>query len=237
MFNPQLHSSKMLDMLKGIYSDVNIRSTLGFKGGTAAMFFYQIPRYSVDLDFDMLDSQYEQNLYTNLPGILKTHGRLLDFRLKRDTLFGLVDYGVGERKIKIEISRRTSKSRFELKNYLGISMMVIVAEDMATNKLAALITRKRRAMRDLYDVHYFLKNQWNINEPLLELQTKMKLAPTLREAIKIVEKIPDNTVLHGLGELLDNKQKDWVRAHLKEDLLFQLRKMADMKTRFKTVAS
>lgn len=234
MFNPQLHSSKMADLLKSIYSDVHIRSTLGFKGGTAAMLFYQLPRYSVDLDFDMLNSKDEQLLYRYLPGILKNHGGLLDFRLKRYTLFGLVDYGTGERKIKIEISRRANGSKFELKSYLGIPMMVIVAEDMATNKLAALVTRKRQAMRDLFDAHFFLKNNWSINEPLLESQTKMKVIPTLQKAIEIVKKTPDNAILHGLGEMLDNKQKDWARAHLKEDLLFQLKKMAEMKTRFGT---
>ena len=42
-------------ILKDIYADITINSLLGFKGGTCAYFFYNLPRFSVDLDFDLLE--------------------------------------------------------------------------------------------------------------------------------------------------------------------------------------
>ena len=43
----------MGQILKDIYTDVSISPLLGLKGGTCAYFFYGLPRFSVDLDFDL----------------------------------------------------------------------------------------------------------------------------------------------------------------------------------------
>lgn len=51
MINRALHQTNFITILKEIYSDPEIRTALGFKGGTAAMFFYDLPRFSVDLVF------------------------------------------------------------------------------------------------------------------------------------------------------------------------------------------
>ncbi|HCC85077.1 MAG TPA: hypothetical protein DEQ06_00520 [Porphyromonadaceae bacterium] len=39
-------------LLKDIYTDIEIAPSLGFKGGTALMFFYDLPRFSIDPDFN-----------------------------------------------------------------------------------------------------------------------------------------------------------------------------------------
>ena len=44
----------MGQILKDIYTDASISSLLGFKGGTCVYLFYNLPRFSVDLDFDLL---------------------------------------------------------------------------------------------------------------------------------------------------------------------------------------
>jgi len=38
-----------------------------------------------------------------------------------------------------------------------------------------------------------------------------------------LEKFDNKYILQGLGELLDAKQKDWVKNNLKKDLIFQLK--------------
>ena len=53
--NISVHRNILLQILKKIYSDANIAPYLGFKGGTAAYLFYRLDRFSVDLDFDLLD--------------------------------------------------------------------------------------------------------------------------------------------------------------------------------------
>ena len=54
MLNREKHQLIMGQILKDIYTDVTISPLLGFKGGTCAYFFYNLPRFSVDLDFDLL---------------------------------------------------------------------------------------------------------------------------------------------------------------------------------------
>ena len=54
--NITTHRNLLLKILKDIYSDTALGPVLGFKGGTAAYFFYDLPRFSVDLDFDLLDT-------------------------------------------------------------------------------------------------------------------------------------------------------------------------------------
>ena len=49
------HKFYMLQILKDIFSDADLADCLGFKGGTALMLFYGLPRFSVDLDFTLLD--------------------------------------------------------------------------------------------------------------------------------------------------------------------------------------
>lgn len=50
-------------------------------------------------------------------------------------------------------------------------------------------------MRDVYDIHYFSKSNWDISH-----------------------------ILQGLGELIGGeKEKIWVRSHLKADTVFMLR--------------
>jgi len=41
--------------LKDIFSDTSLSPYLGFKGGTAALMFYNLTRNSVDIDLDLLD--------------------------------------------------------------------------------------------------------------------------------------------------------------------------------------
>jgi len=65
------HKTILLQILKDIYSDVSIASCLGFKGDTAAMFFYDLPRKSVDLDFDLLDETRESDVFEKINKILQ----------------------------------------------------------------------------------------------------------------------------------------------------------------------
>lgn len=54
MFDINRHKFFMVQLLKEIYSDPELATCLGFKGGTALMLFYDLPRFSTDLDFDLL---------------------------------------------------------------------------------------------------------------------------------------------------------------------------------------
>jgi len=59
------HKNIMLQILKDVYRMLLLPPYLGFKGGTAALLFYGLPRNSVDLDFDLLDETKEEEVFIN----------------------------------------------------------------------------------------------------------------------------------------------------------------------------
>jgi len=222
MLDKNKHKLILVEILKEIYSDVELRTILGFKGGTAAFLFYDLPRLSVDLDFDLLDLKKKELTLKKIKVILSRFGQVEDIKEKRYTLFGLLSYGKGERKVKIEISKRKSIALFKLRQYLGISMLVMEKEDMAAGKLSALITRKKLASRDIFDLWFFLKNNWQINEKIVEEKTGLSLIKALKKAKKIVKEVPRTYLLQGMGELLDENQKQTVKEKMRDDLIFRI---------------
>lgn len=223
MLNKEKHKFILINILKEIYSDPDLRSVLGFKGGTAALLFYDLPRLSVDLDFDLLDVEKLPIILEKMKKLLSEFGNINEAREKRYTLFFLLSYGKGERKVKVEISKRKTISSFEPKNYLGIPILVMKKEDMIAGKLSALITRKKLASRDLFDLLFFLKQGWKINESVVREKTGLFLFQALNKTIKIIEKLDSNKILNGMGELLEEKQKQPTKETLKGDLIFQIR--------------
>ena len=190
----------MIRILKDIYTDNSLGKFLGFKGGTMAYLFYDLPRGSVDLDFDLLNKETEMVVFEKVKVLLEKHGKLLECIVKKNTLFYLLDYGFDERKLKVEIARNKTKPDFVVMNYLGILMLVMNREAMVASKLLALATRVKFANRDVFDVWYFLKNGWEIDESVLKDKNGEDIVTIINKAILRVEKIKDNEILNGLKE-------------------------------------
>ena len=222
MVKIDLHKSVFINILREIYSDSLLRTTLGFKGGTAAMLFYDLPRFSVDLDFDLLFPDKKEAVMEKLRKLLPGFANLTEAVEKRFTLFFLLNYRKGERNLKIEISKRPTKSEYRPKNYLGISVLVMSKSDMAAGKLAALLTRKRFAARDVFDIWFFLKSGWIIDEQSLKLKSGYNLLEALEKVSSILKKLKKIQLLSGLGDLLDSKQKVFVKEKLIEEAIFNI---------------
>lgn len=216
------HKNVMLQILKDIYTDTSLGPLLGFMGGTALYLFYDLPRFSTDLDFDLLSPEKEEFVFNKMEEIIRSYGTLKEKSNKKNTLFYFLSYSAGLQNVKVEVSKRNFGSSYELKNYLGIPMLVMKKEDLFANKLAALIERKEIANRDLLDLWFFLKNDWEVNETIVKKRSGLSLKEYLKKCLDLVEKINQETILTGMGELLDNKLKAWTKASLKTDLLFLL---------------
>jgi predicted nucleotidyltransferase component of viral defense system len=227
------HRNIMLQILKDIYADMTIGPVLGFKGGTAAYLFYDLNRFSVDLDFDLLDQSKEDYVFEKIEAILEKYGIFRDKQKKRHTLFFMISYEESLQNVKVEINRRETISKYETRTLFGISMLVMVKEDMFANKLLAMVDRIGRTNRDIFDVWFFFKNNWDFNDEIIEKRFGMPIADFLQKAINVLDAMNDNNILAGLGELLDVKQKAWVKEHLKNDTLFLLRLALDNETRKK----
>ncbi len=217
------HRGILLRMLKDFYTDTSIAPYLGFKGGTAAHLFYGLNRDSFDLDFDLLDDSKKEEAFEKSRKVALRYGKLIDSRIKRFNLFNAISYDDRSQNIKIEINRRDFNSKYEIKTLLGISMQVIKQEDMFAHKLIAMLERISRTKRDLYDVWFFLNNNWAINKEIVESRSGMTFKDTLQRCIDEVERVKKQELLLGLGESLTDSQKDWARAKLKEEVIFLLK--------------
>jgi len=219
------HKNILLQVLKDIYSDTSIAPYLGFKGGTAAMMFYDLPRNSVDLDFDLLDETKENEVFEKINKIISNYGKITDSYMQKFNLRNVISYTPGAQNIKVEVNRRQFGSKYEIKTLLGISMLVMVQEDMFAHKLMAMIERVGKAGRDIFDVQYFAKNNWPINKKIVEERSGLSFKETLEKAVSQLESMDNKHILDGLGELLTDAQKDSARVKLKADTIFILKVM------------
>jgi len=222
-FDYPKHRSILIRLLKDIYTDASLAPYLGFKGGTAALLFYGLDRRSVDLDFDLLDHGQQTEVFKKLEAIAKTHGTVDYSKAKRFSLLNVISYAPGVQKIKVEVNLRDFGSAYDLKTLLGIPMLVMKKEDMFANKLMAMLERLGQTSRDVYDVHFFFKQNWDINQTIVEKRAKLPYKDTLTKCIKAVKNMDNRHILDGLGDLLDDPQKQWARAKLKEETLFLLK--------------
>lgn len=207
MLDRDTHKTILLQILKEIYTDTTLGPILGFKGDTAAYLFYNLGRFSADLDFDLLDEAKQDYVFDKIEKTISEFGLIKEKHKKKQTLFFVLSYSQEAQNIKVEINKRSFGSRYELKNYLGISMLVIVKEDMLAHKLVAMLERGKIANRDIFDVWFFLKNNWQINKEIVEKRTEMKFKDYLKKCIELVDSLSDRNILAGMGELLDEKTK------------------------------
>nr|WP_320059157.1 nucleotidyl transferase AbiEii/AbiGii toxin family protein [uncultured Bacteroides sp.] len=223
MVNINKHKFFLLQILKDICSDIELASCLGFKGGTALMFFYDLPRFSVDLDFNLLDIVKEKIIYEKVRKILLKYGKIYDEAIKFYGPIIVLDYGVGERKLKVEISNRQWNNHYEIKNLLGINMKVMVASDMFAHKLCAMLDRNEITNRDIFDTWFFMKNRTAINKAIVEERMEMDFAEYVQQCIDQLEAMSDKGMLNGLGELMDEEMKKFVRTKLRTETVSLLK--------------
>lgn len=223
MVNINKHKFFLFQILKEIYEDKELSGILGFKGGTALMFFYDLPRFSVDLDFNLLNLQKEDRVYEKVREILLKHGSIHDEAKKFYGIISVLDYGVGERKLKVEISNRGFGDHYEVKNLLGVNMQVMVAPDMFAHKLCAILDRTAITNRDIFDCWFFMNNKTPINQSIVETRMEMPLSDYLQKCIDTLEGMSDKGMLNGLGELMDEEMKKFVRTKLRTETITLLR--------------
>src|SRR3990170_6845097 len=222
MLNKEKHQLIMGQILRDIYSDTSISSLIGFKGGTCAYFFYGLTRFSADLDFDLFstDEATQKLVHEKIHGMLGKYGDIKDDYIRRNTIFFLLSYGDADHNVKFEVNTRPSipriKDHYDLKEYLGISMLCAKKAYLFASKLVALTSRSETAMRDIYDIWFFAENNWDIDAETIKIRTNKSVKAHLADCVILIEQVRDNQILQGLGELLSEKDKVWVKTYLRK---------------------
>ena len=56
MLDKTKHEIILRSILRDIFKNTELATKLGFKGGTCLYFFYNLPRFSTDLDFTQIET-------------------------------------------------------------------------------------------------------------------------------------------------------------------------------------
>lgn len=219
--NRSLHRQIMFEIIHAIYT-TSLADRLAFKWWTLCMFLYWLDRFSVDLDFDLVSWDIHE-VFSLLKNLVAKYGQIIE---KTKTKI-ILRYPNGNYPLKLEINTRIQKhDEYEKVLFFGTPILAMKQSSMFANKLYALYQRKQTrdkvASRDLYDIRFFFKHHWEINEKLLKERSGKSLKTYITFLQTFIPQNFDNTILLGLWELLNEKQKYFVKNKLIAEVLSQI---------------
>lgn len=221
MFDYTTHEKYMKIILKDIFTD-EIAKFLAFKGGTLAYLIHKLDRFSTDIDLDIIDINQEEKIIANIRKILPIYGEIKNETLGKTLHRWIFRYDERSMNIKVELNKRVwQNNTYEDHTIEDTSILCMTKDCIFANKLVAL--SERFYPRDLYDVYFFFRDAFPIKESLIHERTGQ---PTKKFLQKLTKELPkhftDNSMLTGLGEVLNDKQKTWVKNHLLSETIKQI---------------
>jgi len=149
---------------KLLYWIFKLTNNLVFKGGTALYKLYNMPRFSEDLDFTLLDPKERiEEKILKIAG--KLNAKVNAKRFKTSLLFKLRLKGIltSYNTIRIDVSlKNKALLGFDLKSYVPdyidikpFSLKILKLKEMVAEKIHSLLARKNA--RDLYDLFFLLR--------------------------------------------------------------------------------
>lgn len=210
------HRYYLIQVLLAIFRDQELSRLLAFKGGTSLMLFHKLTRFSTDLDFNLLNPSQADKVYQRLHQLLLRFGTIDDEANKFYGPILVLNYGKGERMLKVEVSSREYPNHYEVRTLMGVNIRVMTMPDMFAHKLCAL--SERITPRDIYDVWFFLQQRTEINEEIVRLRTGKSVSDFASDCAQLVKTYSPRILMQGLGEvLLDNASKNFVRKQLLQE--------------------
>ncbi|MBR5440406.1 MAG: nucleotidyl transferase AbiEii/AbiGii toxin family protein, partial [Prevotella sp.] len=210
----QKHKLYMAQILSLIFKDKDLCNIVCFKGGTALMFFHDLPRFSTDLDFNLLDVEKQDSACQKIRQILMRFGIIDDDAQKYYGAVMVLNYGKGERMLKVEISTRQYDNHYEMKTLAGTDIRVLTIPDMFAHKLCAM--GERLSPRDVFDVWFFLQQKHaSINEQIIFDRTGKSVAEYALWCAERVHEASPRLLMQGLGEVVDDgRTKNFIKTKL-----------------------
>lgn len=206
MLNTKKHEEEIRKILKAIFTS-SIKDYLWFKGWTLTYFCYWLDRFSTDIDLDILNLKEEQKIINEMREILTYL-----WEIKNETLWKTLHrrtyrYDNSNMNIKVELNKRVWKNNtYEIKEIEWINIICMKKESLFANKIVALSERYKN--RDLYDVNFFLKNKFPINEWIIQERTWKNLKNFIKDLInELPSHYSASGILAELWEVLTDKQK------------------------------
>ncbi|MEO0224871.1 MAG: nucleotidyl transferase AbiEii/AbiGii toxin family protein [candidate division WOR-3 bacterium] len=195
-----------------------------FIGGTMLRLCYDLPRYSVDLDFWFKKKVEFNKFFLKVRNALAQKYIITDSENKFYTLLFEIKSESYPRKLKIEIRKKVINSGYELKiafsKYSNIQVLVdcLDLETTIQNKIETLIERKE--IRDCFDIEFLIRKGVRIDtsknnlvkvkqiiEKFKPVDYKVKLGSILEpELRKYYEKNNFKFLITKINELLNKNE-------------------------------
>ena len=192
-------------------------SQIIFKGGTALKLFYELPRYSEDIDYDSLPGVPSQKLMDIIKNLCKKRRwEITDEALKYYTLLFELRFAGPERnfRVKIEISTREKELRTAIMPLRGVPVLTLEPSFLMTEKLLTFL--ERQDGRDIFDAWFILKNAYPLDEARIE-RAFSDQADFYQAILAIIEKADPKKILRDTGKLLKEDYRNWIRTSFLSD--------------------
>lgn len=201
----------MFQILNEIYSS-ELKDKIAFKWGTLAYFLYGLPRFSTDLDFDLIAP--DPRIMDKLKTMLNPYWRIKDEKDKANTYFFLLNYGEHEHNIKIEVSKKMyTNTHYSIVNFFWKPILAMDKQSIFAHKLVALSERFKN--RDLFDVYYFFSSLFPIDQSIIQERTKLNYPDFLVQLSRsLPEHFTANTILAEIWDLITEKQKYFMKTKI-----------------------
>jgi predicted nucleotidyltransferase component of viral defense system len=228
-----VHKAWLYRLLAKIADNPFLMEVLRFKGGTCASMRGIINRFSVDLDFDLVDSNKLTQTRKELENIFATLGlEIKDGSSVVPQYFLRYKNPSGRRNtLKLDITFPPPKNNeYEAVRFTEIDRIIYchTIPTMFANKLVAIMERYKKygsvSGRDIFDIHTFFMKGYKFKSEIIEERTGKSAQKFLHSLSTFIEKHVTQTVIdQDLNTLLPSKDFALDRKFLKDETLMFLR--------------
>ncbi|MEK7672418.1 MAG: nucleotidyl transferase AbiEii/AbiGii toxin family protein [Patescibacteria group bacterium] len=231
--NDAIHRAWMYRILTAVSDEPVLNGRLGFKGGTCATMRGLLDRFSVDLDFDLLDAANLSLVKNNFEKIFKKLGLEIADCSKQSAQYFLKykNKNTERNTLKIDCNFPIPKSnQYEMVRIPEIDRILNcqTVPTMFANKLIAVSDRYTRnrsiAGRDIFDIHAFFLKGFEVNEKVIQEKTGKSVAEYFKFLAEFIKQnVTQSIIDEDLNHLLPVAEFKSIRKGLKQEVLAFLR--------------
>jgi hypothetical protein len=194
-----------------VLDTMNSTKVLGpliFGGGSMLRLCHELNRYSVDLDFWLIETISEKSFFDEILRALDRDYEITDAQMKHYTLLYELRSGSYPRRLKIEIRKEQKDCDYQEKiafSRFSTRQVVLKAHTLdqtMKNKINAFLDRGE--IRDCFDIEFLLRRG---------IELPLKAGKELTDFKKKLARLPDRDFRVKLGSILDSDVRDYYVTH------------------------
>ncbi len=228
-----LHKFQLQRLLTAVVDDQYVSQRVCFKGGTCAEMSGFLDRFSIDLDFDIVDTIDDKLFRSRIDKIVTKLGLIDDNQNTKSLFFNFKYVAPVNQRNKIKLSffqNIVTSNDYEARFLPEINRTVKcqTIETMFANKLVTVFDRYSRHNdiegRDIYDIYYFFQNGYSFKEEIIKERTGLGVEEYIKKLVKFIdEKVTQTMIDQDLNMLLPVEKFNKIRKTLKQDTLLYLK--------------